>query len=239
VWGWLLLIGGAYPFWRAWKATVGWPLRHAVVWGTCAWLAWCWAAAFPDEAFPEYLASCLTACAGVAVLGARRPGAWAWNFVTAGLLVVFLRPLLEGFGKLRLEQAHQITLAAGLAVAVLNYLPTRQAPSALLLGTVCYVWHWWDVPVPWLLLSVPWLAWLLDRPAREDDPGELWRQFRDRHGGFWAARTREQFNTAAANSPEGVTLEWSGPVPDGAGLTLMRAMLKRFGPAGEESEEQR
>lgn len=237
MWGWIILIGGAYPFWRAWQAANGWPLRHSVVWGTVAWLAWCWAA-YAEEALPVYLAACLTACAGVAVLGARRPGAWAWNFVVAGLFVVFLRPLLEGFGELRLEAAHQITLAVGLAVAALNYLPTRQAPSALLAAAACYLWHWRGVPAPWLLLPALWLAWLLDRPAREDDPGELWRQFRDRHGGFWAARMREQFNAAAANAADGVTLEWGGPVPPGAGLALMRALLRRFGPGGEEGERE-
>lgn len=229
MWGWLLLLIGSYPFWRAWRATWGRPLHHAVIWASLAWLLWCYAAALPDEPLPTYLAVCLTACAGVAVLGARRPGAWAWNVVVAGLLVVLLRPLLEGFGRLRLEPAHQFTLAVALVVAVANYLPTRQILAATLMGAICYLWHWHHVPVPWLLAVVPWLAWICDPPAADDDPGALWRQFRDRHGAFWAARMREQFNTAAANQKDELVLEWSGPVPEGAGLTLLRATLKRFG----------
>ena len=40
VWGWLFLLCGAYPLWRAWAATAGTPLRHAVAWGTAAWVSW-------------------------------------------------------------------------------------------------------------------------------------------------------------------------------------------------------
>ena len=43
-----------------------------------------------------YVALALTGCVAVAVLGARRPGAAAWNLVVGGLLVVLLLPLAEG-----------------------------------------------------------------------------------------------------------------------------------------------
>ena len=43
-----------------------------------------------------YTALSLTGCAGVAVLGARRPGVGPWNFVLLGLLAVMLLPLAEG-----------------------------------------------------------------------------------------------------------------------------------------------
>ncbi len=235
MWGVLFLICGLYPLWRAWAATAGTPLRHAVAWGVAAWAAWAWAAAAerPDAYFP----SCVTACAGVAVLGARRPGAAAWNSVSAGLLVVLLRPYMEGLGTPRFETAHHVFLHLALAVPVLNYLPTRQALPALLAWSACVS------ASPWPLLPAAWLALAFDRPMREDDAGQVWRRFRDRHGAFWAARLREQFNTAAANAGMGVRLEWGGPVRepgsgelpygealDGVALNLLRALLKRFGP---------
>ncbi|MBY0231561.1 MAG: hypothetical protein K2W96_19925, partial [Gemmataceae bacterium] len=167
--------------------------------------------------------ACLTACAGVAVLGARRPGAGAWNFVVGGLLVVLLRPLLEGLGELRLETAHRIFLGVAAGVGALNYLPTRQAPAALL-AAGCVGWWIAEETVPAAGLAVvPWLALLMPR-------GNEWQRFRDAHGGFWAARLREQFNRAAENAGGGVELGWSGPVPADQGADLLRALLKRFGP---------
>ena len=50
----------------------------------------------------------------MAVLGARRPGVTAWNFVVAGLLAVLLRPLFEGLGELRLGPAHLLFLGGAL-----------------------------------------------------------------------------------------------------------------------------
>ena len=85
----------------------------------------------------RYLALCLTASAGVAVLGARRPGVGPWNFVLLGLLAVMLLPLAEGYlahGAWHLEGPRTLFLAATLAVIVLNYLPTRLGPAALLVG---------------------------------------------------------------------------------------------------------
>src|SRR5260370_314993 len=43
----------------------------------------------------RYCAVCLTGCAGVAVLGARRPHVLAWNFVVLGLFTVMVLPLME------------------------------------------------------------------------------------------------------------------------------------------------
>ena len=99
----LLLLTGAYPLGRAWLANRRSSLAHALAWAALAWLAWlgvalaeAWGLGVPVAA--RYVALCLTGCAGVAVLGARRPGVVAWNFVVLGLLVVLLLPLAEGWG---------------------------------------------------------------------------------------------------------------------------------------------
>src|SRR5262245_30445883 len=127
----LLLLACLYPLFRAWRGAAGTTLRHAVAWVIAAWLVACatWLAGGGREG--RYLALSLAACAGVAVLGARRPGVGAWNLVVAGLLAALALPYLRGLGELKLEPAHLAFLAAVLAVGLGNYLPTRQAATAV------------------------------------------------------------------------------------------------------------
>src|SRR5438105_232827 len=140
---WLMFWAGAYPLWRAWRANRRTSLVHAVNWTIISWAAWglAWATDFlypPALAVvARYGALCLTGCAGVAVLGARRPGVGAWNFVVVGLLAVMLLPLAEATvagGSLHLAGPRIVFVAGTLAVIVLNYLPTRLGPAAACLG---------------------------------------------------------------------------------------------------------
>jgi hypothetical protein len=208
------------------------------------------------------LALGLTGCAGVAVLGARRPGVGAWNFVLLGLLAVFLLPVAEAlFGGqgLWVDMPHALFLAGILGLGLLNYLPTRLAPAAGLLALGCAVellklgsWPYgmdfagWLQPSGRLLLAVaPWIAWarLSGKRTSACEVDRLWLDFRDRFGLVWGQRLREQFNRAVAHGGWPVQLRWqglavlpaSGPAPDpelAATLAgLLRALLKRFGPA--------
>jgi hypothetical protein len=255
VWG-LCLLGGLYPLFLAWRANETTTLRSALVWAGCAWAAWlglaCAEAGFALVADAEvaYVALCLTGCAGVAVLDARRPGVGAWNFVVGGLLAVLLRPLLEGLGRLRLDTPHLIFLGAALAVPLANYLPTRLGPAALACAAGCALetatvggWALPDAPRwagRWLLAASPWLGLVALRagPAPASELDALWRNFRDRFGFLWGQRLREQFNRAAENAGWPVRLGWRGlrPLPGarppepGAALATLRAALQRFGP---------
>jgi hypothetical protein len=238
VWG-LLLLSGFFPLYRAWRANARTTLRPALVWAGCAWAAWV-VAGWVEGALWAYLALCLSGCAGVAVLGARRPGVTAWNFVVAGLLAVLLRPLLEGLGELKLGTAHLLFLGGALAVPVLNYLPTRLAPAALGCAIA------WGIEIAWLsgadvpevvrmvgrglLVAAPWLglALLSWRAAPRNETEAVWLGFRDRFGGLWALRVREQFHRAAENAGPGGQLAWNGSAPEGS-LETLRALLKRFG----------
>src|SRR5262245_34705462 len=127
--GAILLLTGLYPFYRGWRALEATTMRHALLCALTAWLAWVLAWGVGGAEL-QYLALCLTACAGIAVLGARRPGYVAWNFVVVGLLLVLCRPFLHGLGELRLEPASLIILGLVLAVGVSNYLPTRGGLAA-------------------------------------------------------------------------------------------------------------
>jgi hypothetical protein len=255
LWGFFYL-AGFYPLALAWRANRETTLRQALAWAAGAWALWtalAWGSLpWPghEERLACYAALCLTACAGVAVLGARRPGVGPWNFVVLGLLAVLLRPLAEGFGELRLTTPHLVLLAAPLTVALLNYLPTRLGPAALLLAAGC------AVEVAWLaggsldgrvvtagrvlLAAAPWAGWagLRGRAGRRTEFDALWLAYRDRFGLVWAQRMREQFNRAAANAGWGIFLSWQGlratehgspPDPTQA-LAALRAVLKRFGP---------
>jgi hypothetical protein len=166
---------------------------------------------------------------------------------------VLLLPLAQGLGSLRYSGLQAGFLAATVAVGVLNYLPTRLAPAALLVAAGCAVeiLRLADVsgaerlaPAGHLLLALsPWAASGLFR-GRTQAPSEFdrtWLAFRDRFGLLWSQRTREQFNRSSAHAGWPVYLRWQGlrlrpgaavpgPAVQDAILDTLRALLKRFGP---------
>jgi len=261
-------LSGAAPLATAWRFHRHTSLRHALSWSFAAWLAWALvlvgeASGVLESGGPlRFVALCLVGCAGVAVLGARRPGAGAWNFVVLGLLAVFLLSWAEGAlagGTVRLGGIRLVFLACTLAVGVLNYLPTRLAPAALLLATACglELWSWAEPSTAWrsrglvdaLIGLVPWIAWAALRPSLEPATtfDRLWRDFRDYYGVVWAQRLREQFNNSAHHAGLPVVLTWSGlraleagKTPDeaaySASLQTLRALLKRFGLGHEDGD---
>ena len=257
----LLYLAGAYPVWLAWRANRRTSLAHAVTWAVAAWVAWggmmvCRSATSVGSGLDpaRYLALCLTGCAGVAVLGARRPGVTAWNFVVLGLLLVMGLPLWENLvlADKPLDTVRGLFVAATLAAGILNYLPTRLGLAAVCLGFGCaceFMALLEEQPgatAGWLALALaPWLALAAQREsAARSAFDQLWLDFRDRFGLVWAQRVREQFNAAAANAGWPVHLYWQGlrltagaawpdPATQEAMLAALRALLRRFVPASE------
>jgi hypothetical protein len=260
----LIFFTDVFPFWRAVRAHRQSTLRYSVFWALAALLAWTVAVGIeamrtePASGLPGYLALSLTGCASLAVLGARRPGAGAWNFVILGLLAVMLFLWLEGrlaADDLILHRVRTVFLASTVAIGVLNYLPTRLAPAAMLLALGC--------AGELLMISgseslvaafaparhlsrlmvalAPWAAYARMHwqplPASEFD--RLWLRFRNSYGLVWAQRLREQFNPSAKHSDWPVVLRWQGlRVIPGASppsredrlamLANLRALMKRF-----------
>ncbi len=200
----------------------------------------------------RYLALCLTGCAGVAVLGARKPGAVAWNAVVLGLLAVLLLPLAQRLFSnvdLPLDPIRLGFLGIAVVVGLLNYVPTRHGLGALALLAACLIELRQIDSDPseteraWALglaAAAPWLAsiplWLRLRGAPDED--RAWRDFRDRFGVVWAARLREQFNRSAEHSGLSLQLGWGGlhrldglppmAVDRAASQELLNALMTRF-----------
>ncbi|HTU19508.1 MAG TPA: hypothetical protein VMG10_15715 [Gemmataceae bacterium] len=261
----VLLLTDGYPLVKALRANRTTTLRQPLLWTLLAWSAWvgvAWGHVMRvgvGAQLATYAALCLTGCAGIAVLGARRPGVSAWNFVVVGLLAVLFLPILNGMGELRLELAQELFLAVTLAVPLLNYLPTRLASGAILAAAGC-AWElvqlmgWVSVArTPWLgllLLAVaPWAAWagVASRRSTATAFDQLWLAYRDRFGFVWGQRMREQFNRAAHHAGWPVVLRWGelhstadqlSPDPEQL-LATLRAVLKRFGPEEQEQSSQR
>src|SRR5262249_10343761 len=148
------------------------------------------------------------------------------------------------------------------AVGILNYLPTRLAPIALLVGLGCgyemlrlfnrgisnVQYDGMVFTAAWLIVA-PWLADALFRwrPPPPSAVDRVCRTFPDSLGFVWAQRLREQFNRSAAHACWPVILRWQGlrirppnPVPEeatqAAMLATLRALLMRFRSAEEGPE---
>ncbi len=251
----VLILAGLVPLARALWANRATSLLHALVWASIAWLGWGAAILLDDAAGlgmapGRYCALCLTGCAGVAVLGARRPQVLAWNFVVLGLFAVMVLPLVESW----LIRTHSLDwiriffMIGTIAVGIVNYLPTRLVLVTLLLAFVCIGemirLHAPELLSPftvtvfdWLLVLIPWLAWFCYRSgaSHHSEFDRLWLDFRDRWGLVWGQRVREQFNHAAENAGWPVKLAWRGlrqEVNSSADqemlVELLRATLQRF-----------
>jgi hypothetical protein len=135
-------------------------------------------------------------------------------------------------------------------VTVTNYLPTRLAAGAVMLGVGCALATWaplaggheagWSLPVVFVALA-PWAAWAGVRTGRAAPStfDREWRAFRDRWGLVWGQRLREQFNHSSKHAALGVELGWRGLRSGGVALgedqrraaeETLRALTKRFGP---------
>jgi hypothetical protein len=243
-------VASLYPLACAFRANRQTTLTYALWWTALAWIAWGsvflmgWIRPNAYSVWASYLALVLTGCAGMAVLGARRPGVAAWNFVVAGLVAILLLPLAEGWGEIRLGGLRTAFLAVTLLVVPFNYLPTRFGVAALVLAAGCgfemvvllaqenAALDPFVVAGRLLVAASPWVAWSLmkrkGQPLSEFD--RLWLDFRDRFGLTWALRVREQFNRAASNAGWPARLGWKG-LQGQAGeemVSTLRALVTRF-----------
>lgn len=249
----VIVASAAIPLAVAWRQNRGWTIRHALAWSWLAWLSWLGFAAYPSTE-TAYASLSFTGAAGVAVLGARRPGVVAWNFIVASLLIVLWLGWAEGLlsgSRLQLSNLRLLFVAGLLAVTLLNYLMTISGPAALLLGIGCCVSliALWKNTADWsgshssLVGYACWLDWffrkLQRRVPHHFEFNQQWMIFRNRYGAVWSERVREQFNAAARHKKLALHLGWygiSGWLTDrevGEGTAVLLSITRRFRSEGE------
>jgi len=241
---WLI---GAGAWAQATRANLRTSLIFSVVWGGIAWAALC-AALMSARPGSLYAALALVGCAGVAVLGARRPGAAAWQFVVIALLGVMLLPFAEAALRdrpLQLTGVRWTFLIVVLALVVGNYLPTRLGLAAALIATASAIALFpvmdGNQELSALARSAAlactsaapiagWICLIARRPPLSA-ADQLWLGFRDRFGAIWALRLQDQFCRSATNAGLRTTLTWNGlRGPDDPRVyELLCALMKRFG----------
>lgn len=210
----------------------------------------------------RYLTAVSTMCPLMAVLGAKRPQDRGWQFVVVTLAAVLAFPCLVALSfrsdtPLRLDAIWQWCLAILLGMGLLNNLPTRYGPSALLAVAGQVLLLWGQLPLlddvlPGLashtggrlagigMLTAAAAAWSWEwprpqRPAAGID--RLWLDFRDGFGAVWALRVLGRFNASAEMYGWQVELQWrglSGDPPSAEVEAAMRkalsGLLRRFVP---------
>ena len=181
-----------------------------------------------------YAAAIMLLCPGIAVLGARRPGAAAWGFfVLLPLVLVLAWPavastrVLSVGSPLELEEPAVIGFGLVLIMAIGNWIGTRFTLPALLYAAGL------------ILLVAPLSATVLDfspdrttshllaslalllastiaavRAAAGQPPSDvfniLWLDFVDTYGMVWAKRVMDRTNASAAHEKWSATLDWHG-----------------------------
>ena len=184
----------------------------------------------------RYAAAAGTFCPLMGVLGAKRPQDRGWQWVVLSLWVILLVPAMQAVAarsgrRLELYGAWQLLLAALIAMGLLNYLPTRYAPAAVLfaigqallfgpyLFTINSNGDGWRVAGLVLILAAASTALVIPsrRVAVSSDDGDLsttegfnsrWFAFRDGWGAFWGLRVMQRVNQTAEFSGWPVRLEW-------------------------------
>lgn len=242
----LLLISGSLVvavLLRAGRRAAGATLSAPLLWGAFSVLAVCGveltALATGKEHAANWLpsarfiAAAATLCPAIALLGAKRPQSRAWQFIVLTLLGILAQPainaLLFRYGDpVSLHAARRWFMAALLLMGVVNYLPTRFALSAGLVGAsqVLLLWGFLPFTEPsadslhdsqrvCLALTLcaaaclpPLFGWPRPR-AGTTAWDRLWIDFRNAYGIVWALRVEERVNTPLA-ATSSVRLGWNG-----------------------------
>ena len=210
----------------------GWSLAGVVFW---------WLAVLCDNQNPAgngtvdvlfYSTAVLLLCPGIAVLGARRPGAGAWNFfVLIPLLAVLLWPALASSqfllaeAPLELEFPTLIGFALVLIMGVGNYFGTRFTLPSLLHATTLVLIVASMSPAMadvfpergssrhWASLTFALAVVVASLRAGESTEGlapldRLWLDFVDQFGLVWAKRVMDRLNEAARHENWSAEFQW-------------------------------
>jgi hypothetical protein len=250
-----LVAVGTGLLWRGRKAVAQTTLRAAWWWALASWVAVVGASLAAwltngrvDEGdwlqSLEMAAAMTTVCPAMAVLGAKRPQHVAWQWIVLSLWVVLSLPAAEWLlfaAPPNVHAARRWFLLVLLVPGVVNYLPTRHWPSALLFaagqvellaaylpgGSLPAGDHW--LPALGLIVAALALAQRPKQPQPLGDPlDRLWRDFCNLYGIVWGLRVAERFNASAAANRWPVRLAWRGfRSPTGDGPPVLSAAERK------------
>lgn len=196
--------------------------EHAIGWVDLGW----------------YFAAVMLLCPGIAVLGARRPGASAWTFfVLLPLVLVLMWPAVASFQVARPTDPIEIEVPAlvGFGLVLImsggNYFGTRYTASTLYYAAaIVFLVAPMSAAVPDVFPEratarfIASLAILLaiaetnrrSNPAPDDGISRLdvlWFDFMDSFGMVWAKRVMDRVNETARHEKWALHLELHGFVP--------------------------
>jgi hypothetical protein len=243
----LWLICTLVLMWRIRREVEGTTLLAAWRW---AWSGWClWAVGWCCEFIPAvpngvrdqiwYAVALLLLAALISILGAKRPGSRAWNFVTFSMLLTLSWPALFSWlhgwppAPMRLMEPALWAYAVVCVMGLGNYVGTRFLWSALWLGLAL---SWLVMPysgwAPEILptptgcrmratlcagLSVIWPCLLAASSRAFLAPWDrVWVDFVNMFGIVWGRRIQDRFNETARQSKWGVKLDFYGLAWDDA-----------------------
>jgi hypothetical protein len=240
------VLAAGWPVWTFCRAVRATALRSTAVWIAITTGVWVFASALavvPHEfrdvkllGAARFVACIMLLAPVVSVLGARRPGELAWNFIVLTLLLIYAQPALEQvlLGK-QLESnrigidAPRIAFYSIIAgVGALNYLPTRFRPAAILFGigmgfdlAALGPWDGIDMSeTDWLsaaagmaLSAAAWCCYWSRTQSNVQGIDEAWRTMRDGWGVLWSTRVRQKWTVAARHYGWNMSLDWGGLVP--------------------------
>lgn len=209
----------------------------------------------------RYSAAVLVIAPTLAQLGAKSPQNAAWQFIVLTLVAVLLLPVLQGwaYGDERpsIHALFRWLLVAHVFLGVGNYLFTRYAPSALLVGVgellLIAEYLPFGAQAESLAREVAGLALLTAaivttfaaaafRSRKPASVERVWTDFRDAFGAVWTLRIAERLNASAASHAWPVEFSWRGVAVKDAGGDLaslapalrhriereLRSYLRRF-----------
>lgn len=210
----------------------------------------------------QFCAAALSFCPFVAVLGAKRPQHLAWNFVVFSLWGIVSLSALTALVMQRsdhfvLGDARAWLLWVLILMGLVNYLPTRKWPVAVLVAIGQIVLFASHLPLlrgtgvatlpgaPSLALvtfaaATALVGWASEpvRIASSNSSAKfdrLWFDFRDLYGLLWGLRLQERVNAASTAAKWSLELNWSGfrpaeipPQHRDALRLAMTGLLRRF-----------
>lgn len=183
------------------------------------------------ESLLHYAAAVGTFCPMMAVLGAKRPQDRGWQWIVLSLWVVLLAPAAQAVvgrsaQQLDLFTAWLLLLGVLIGMSLLNYLPTRNAISAVFyaIGQSLLLWPYLAGGDSTSMLRLMGLGamtlaavitFYVYRAKGEKTPtsaiqgfNRRWETFRDGWGAFWGLRVLQRVNQTAELSGWPVRLEW-------------------------------